>query len=251
MAITRQQHYVLTGMHCEACVMRIHQALTETPGVSDAAVTLVPPRAIVTMEDSVEVSTLRRSLKTAGDYDLQEVDEQARHDSAKPIQGETVGQPRESLYPLLLIVGFIAGITILVAIRTGSWAVDNLMSTFMAGFFVVFGFFKLLDLRGFTETYRTYDLLARNVQGWAWVYPFVEVGLGAAYLLALAPVATNVITLLLMGVGAIGVAKALLDKRRIRCACLGTVLNLPMTTVTLVEDLGMAAMAGAMLLVRT
>jgi hypothetical protein len=55
-------------------------------------------------------------------------------------------------------------------------------------------------------------------------------------------------TLILMLIGSIGVLRALLDNRAIRCACLGTALNLPMTTVTLVEDLGMAAMAAAMLL---
>ena len=53
-----------------------------------------------------------------------------------------------------------------------------------------------------------------------------------------------------MLIGAVGVLRALLRKDTIRCACLGTALNLPMTTVTLVEDLVMAAMAGAMLLWR-
>ena len=60
--------------------------------------------------------------------------------------------------------------------------------------------------------------------------------------------ATNIITLVLMLVGAAGVLNALLNKQAIRCACLGTALNLPMTKVTLVEDLTMAVMAGVMLL---
>lgn len=72
-------------------------------------------------------------------------------------------------------------------------------------------------------------------------------GLGVAYLLAWAPIVTNSVTLVLMLAGATGVLKALLDKRSIRCACLGTALNLPMTKVTLVEDLTMAAMAAVML----
>jgi hypothetical protein len=76
----------------------------------------------------------------------------------------------------------------------------------------------------------------------------VELGLGVAYLLNFAPVATNTVTLVLMLVGASGVLRALWDKRAIRCACLGTALNLPMTKVTLVEDLAMAAMAAVMLI---
>lgn len=78
----------------------------------------------------------------------------------------------------------------------------------------------------------------------------MELALGAAYLLNLSTVAINIFTLVLMLVGAIGVFKALFDKRTIRCACLGTALNLPMTKVTLIEDLAMAAMAAIMLLIR-
>ena len=51
-----------------------------------------------------------------------------------------------------------------------------------------------------------------------------------------------------MGIGSIGVMRALLNKKRIPCACLGAVVKLPMTTVTAIEDLGMVAMAAAMLI---
>ena len=92
-----------------------------------------------------------------------------------------------------------------------------------------------------------YDLLAAKSREWAFAYPFVELGLGIAYLINFQPIATNIATLLLMSVGAAGVLQALRQKRRIRCACLGTGLNLPMTKVTLIEDLAMAAMAAGML----
>jgi len=118
----------------------------------------------------------------------------------------------------------------------------------MAGFFLVFSFFKLLDLRGFADAYQSYDILARPFRPWALAYPFIELALGVAYLTRWNLTLTNTATLVLMLVGSIGVLKAVLSKRQIRCACLGTALNLPMTTVTLVEDLGMAAMAGAALL---
>ncbi|MCC6661950.1 MAG: hypothetical protein IT437_13825 [Phycisphaerales bacterium] len=117
----------------------------------------------------------------------------------------------------------------------------------MAGFFLVFSFFKLLDLRGFADAYMSYDILARRSRAWTPAYPLVELALGAAYLARWQPVVTSGVTLALMLVGSVGVLRAILGKRRIRCACLGTALNLPMTTVTLVEDLGIAAMAAAML----
>ncbi len=61
--------------------------------------------------------------------------------------------------------------------------------------------------------------------------------------------ATNVTTLVLMLVGSVGVFQTLLNKRVIQCVCLGTVLKLPMTKVTLAEDLSMATMAAAMLII--
>ena len=117
----------------------------------------------------------------------------------------------------------------------------------MAGFFLVFSFFNLLDVPCFADTYQSYDIIARHCRPWGFAYPFVELGRGIAYVLSLQPVLVNGATLGLMLVGSIGVLQSLLNKRAIRCACLGTALNLPMTKITLVEDLGMAAMAGGML----
>jgi len=62
------------------------------------------------------------------------------------------------------------------------------------------------------------------------------------------PALTNLLTLIVMGFSAIGVLRAVLGQQEIRCACLGTVFQLPMSTVTIIEDLGMAGMAGLMLI---
>lgn len=250
MSDNRQQYEVI-GMHCESCVTRIQQALTTTSGVAEASVTLEPPRATVLVKEGVDLSGLRKSVRAVGKYDLEPIEVSVGQETTRSIEDADTGEPRESLYPLLLILGFVAGVTGLVAVRTGTFGAKAVMANFMAGFFIVFGFFKLLDIRGFVTTYRRYDLVAKAVPAWAWVYPFLELLLGTAYILAFAPVSTNLVTLVVMLTGATGVGKALFDKQRIHCACLGTVLNLPMTTVSLVEDLGMAAMAAAMLLGRS
>ena len=111
----------------------------------------------------------------------------------------------------------------------------------------MFSFFKFLDPRGFASAFRMYDPLAKVIPGWSWIYPYIELMLGVAYVMSWQPFATNVITLILMSVGGMGVLQTLLQKRTIRCACLGTALNLPMTKVTLVENGTMAAMAAFML----
>ena len=150
--------------------------------------------------------------------------------------------------PLLTIVGLIALVTVLAeASSPGAFDARTWMRLFMAGFFVVFAGFKLLDVRGFSDSYRMYDVVAERLPIWGLLYPFVELGLGLAYLTDVAPFWTNVVTIVVLGVSAIGVIQTVLDKRAIRCACLGTGFNLPMSTVTIVEDVGMVAMAAAML----
>jgi hypothetical protein len=149
--------------------------------------------------------------------------------------------------PLLILTSLILVGSVLVQVPSGHVHAMETMRYFMAGFFMSFGFFKLLDIPAFANAYAGYDLLAAKWQGWGYVYPFVELALGAAYLANWQPVITNWVTLVVMGFSAIGVILAVQSKRRIQCACLGAVFKLPMSTVTIVEDLGMVAMAGVML----
>ena len=234
--------YEIGGMHCGSCVAKVTEALEGVEGVASARVSLEPPRAEVTMRDHVPLSALRSAVAARGEYTLS---------PAKADFGGAADEGGgESLYPLLLIVGYLLGGVLLIERSADGWSWSRAMRHFMAGFFLVFSFFKLLDPAGFVSAYRGYDLLARRSRAWAWSYPYVELGLGAAYLLDVFPVVVNAVTLVLMVVGAAGVIRALRERRSIRCACLGTALNLPMTKVTLVEDLTMAVMAGAMLVMR-
>lgn len=245
-SLPAMQHlFTISGMHCQSCVSKITAALQAVEGVKSVQVTLQPPRADVEMQRHIPLSQLNQAVKVVGSYSLTEA-----MDAVAPRTAEaptTTEEPPESLYPLFLIVGYLLGAVLLTALSTGHWSLHALMSHFMGGFFLVFSFFKLLDLRGFAMAYRSYDVVARALPAWGFVYPFVELALGAAYLTNWQPFAVNVATLLIMLVGAVGVLKALLRKNAIRCACLGTVLKLPMTKVTLAEDLGMAGMAAVML----
>lgn len=145
--------------------------------------------------------------------------------------------------PILLIFFYITAVTLI----TGSSNGMMWMNHFMAGFFLVFSFFKLLDLRGFADSYSTYDIVAKRWRGWAYVYAFVELGLGIAYLSSAATLPVAAITFIVMSISIVGVLQSVLNKRKIQCACLGAVFNLPMSTVTIIEDALMIIMSGVML----
>lgn len=246
------QTFQIKGMHCGACVSKITNALQ--PLAAGVSVTLNPPRVTLTDASTTNIAVLQAAVAKAGAYALSPEPGFSPEPDAAARAGETTPNDASTSWlatyrPLLLIVGYIA-----IASIAGTTASANgidwrqWMMNFMAGFFLVFSAFKFLDLRGFADAYAGYDLLAKRWHAYGYVYPFLELALGLAYLFRVAPDATNVATLLLMGFSSLGVIAALANKRRIVCACLGTVLKLPMSTVTLVEDLGMAIMAAAMLL---
>ena len=121
------------------------------------------------------------------------------------------------------------------------------MLDFMGLFYIVFSFFKFLDLKGFPESFRMYDPLAKVIPIYAWVYPFVEAALGLLFLMRFEIPLALFITLVVLGITTIGVTKVLLDKKSIQCACLGTALKLPMTKATFIENSVMLVMAVMML----
>jgi len=105
-----------------------------------------------------------------------------------------------------------------------------------------------LDLKGFPESFRMYDPLAKRLPIYGRIYPFIETGLGLMLLMRYEVKIALIITLFVLGVTTIGVTKTLLDKKSIRCACLGTVLKLPMTEATFIENIIMIVMAISMLI---
>ena len=121
------------------------------------------------------------------------------------------------------------------------------MLDFMGLFYIVFSFFKMLDLKGFPDSFRMYDPLAKRVPIYAKIYPFIETALGLMFLMRFEINIALIITLVILGVTTIGVTKTLLDKKAIRCACLGTALKLPMTEATFIENTIMIVMAILML----
>jgi hypothetical protein len=129
------------------------------------------------------------------------------------------------------------------------WSWMNWMHDFMGFFLVVFSMFKLFDLEGFADGFQMYDLLAKPVRPYAYLYPFVELALGLGYLAHWQPKLIYSITVTVMTFGALGVIRALTKRLDIECACLGTVISVPLSTVAMVEDLGMAAMAAVMLVI--
>ena len=230
-------------MTCNSCVAKVKSELLKLPDVTSADVQLQSPQATITMARHINEDVLQAAVNKAGHYTIAPA-EGMRHQMAAAEDVEA----KDSYYPIFLIFGYIAGATLLIQLAAGGFNLMQWMSHFMGGFFLVFSFFKLLNLKGFAEGYSSYDVVARAVPAYGFVYPFIELALGVAFITGFNPVLTNAATLIVMAVSSIGVIQSLLRKSPFQCACLGTIIKLPLSKVTLFEDLLMVAMSIGMLI---
>jgi len=234
--------YSITGMTCESCAEKIEKTLHQIDSITDVEVDLENKKTSITMGEHVELDELNKALEPLKKYKL--------HLENKPMTTRSSALPEKSIkayWPLILVTFYIVFGTTYLAWLSGNYGWMSLMPNFMGLFFLSFGFFKLLDIKGFASSYLSYDLPTKTWPTWGYIYPFVEVSLGVLYLFKLWPLWTNSITLVVMGISIVGVIQSVLQKRKIQCACLGVGFNLPMSTVTIIENGLMILMAGGML----
>lgn len=233
--------YKISGMTCENCASKVRSALLLIPEITAVDVDKPTDTAIIEMESHVSIDHLQQALNNInGNYRILPLDHNESAEQAKSWF--------KSYKPILIVFFYITFVTLMIQYASGSFNLTEWMRHFMSGFFIVFSFFKILDLSGFADSYMTYDIIASRWRNWAFIYAFVELGLGAAYLINCCPLTTNIIAFIVMSLSIIGVLKSVLNNRKIQCACLGAVFDLPMSTVTIIEDALMILMSGYMIL---
>ena len=237
--------YTITGMTCTSCKAKVTQELEHVNHVTNVEVNLEKGEATITMDKHVTEKELQAALSTKYTIvEKQETPHIQHYDNYGAFDEEK--SKIEQLKPLFLILLYISTASILLHRSTWNW--QAMMLDFMGLFYIVFSFFKMLDLKGFPDSFRMYDPLAKRVPIYAKVYPFIETILGLMFLMRIEVNIVLIITLIILGITTVGVTKTLLDKKAIRCACLGTALKLPMTEATFIENAIMIVMAILMLL---
>ena len=230
--------YQVTGMTCSSCEAKVKSALMTIENVTAVEVSKESNSATITMDKHIALSDFQKALNSK--YQISAINHSEASEQAKSWL--------ETYKPILLIFFYISMVTVLIQFKNDSFNTTEWMQHFMSGFFLVFSFFKLLNLKGFAESYMMYDVIARRLPVWGYLYALIELGLGICYLVNFNPLVTNIITFVVMSISIIGVLQSVLNKKKIQCACLGAVFNLPMSTVTIIEDALMIVMSGIMVL---
>ena len=235
--------YKITGMTCDSCKASIENSLNLLDQVirSDADVRL--GELTLSLNKSVSLKLLQNVIPEK--YIINE--EIPFQETLNEINSDSTYKESKlkQLKPLFLILFYITSASVLLNLRDWSW--NNFMLDFMGLFFIIFSFFKMLDLKGFPVSFKMYDPLAKVIPIYGFLYPFIETVLGILFLMRIQIIFTLIVCLIILVITSIGVTKTLLSKKSIQCACLGTHLKLPMTEATLLENTIMIFMSIFML----
>lgn len=234
-----KQKVYIDGITCDSCIQKITDLFQEKYGIG--AIKIDKKTWLTEFEYSVFLTNNDiEELLSGTKYRLQ---------SGTPSSlGDDEKVSLSTYTPLFILFAYILWLSLIWELFAWDFDVMRFMRHFMAWFFIAFSYFKLINIREFAMSYSMYDIVAKKWKPWGYIYALIELGLGISYLLNFTPILTNTVTFVVMSVSIIWVIQSVLDKKKIKCACLWAVFNLPMSTITIIEDALMIAMSGTMII---
>ena len=241
---TINRKYKITGMTCSSCKASIESSLNHLDQVKSCNANIKLGELTLILNNDIDLKSLQNSIPKK--YFINE--EISSSDRLSEIKSDSTNKKSkiEQLKPLFLILFYITSASILLNFKDWNW--NEFTLDFMGLFFIIFSFFKMLDLKGFSVSFKMYDPLAKVIPVYGFLYPFVETVLGMMFLMRIQIIFALIVSLIILLVTTVGVTKTLLSKKIVQCACLGTHLKLPMTEATLIENIIMLSMSIIMIL---
>jgi len=238
------QQFYIKGMHCDGCQRKLTRALSAIPGVAAVSINLDSGKTIAETNAEVNMETFAETIKQTGPrYSLE-------------LQGPsfwTIAKKKLTTFRPLIIAFVIITLWTVIQQSISGLDLHNAMHDIMGAFFLIFGGLKVANWKGFAESYRGYDALAKVSKLYAYAYPAIEVYLGISYearffsfpfkTILFPEVIANIVTVIILGIATIGILKVLREKQQVQCACLGGFFSIPITWVTVAENVLMIAMA--------
>jgi copper chaperone CopZ len=231
----------IDGMTCESCVKTVSQIIGQIPGVQNVQISLTKKSADIESSGELTVETVANVLKHLPKYTVKSEPSQAATSAVTGMQ--TKDSMLKTYKPLILIFTYVFLVATSYQIFQKEFNFNLLMNHIMAGFFIGLSFFKFLNLKAFAESFSSYDPIAQRFLGYGYVYPFVEILLGLMFVSGIGLPAANLITIIILTATTLGVIQRLKSKSQIQCACAGAGFNLPLSSVTVFENVIMVLMA--------
>ncbi len=240
---TIKKKYKISGMTCDGCKASIENSLNLLDQVRSSNADIRLGELMLNLKKDVSLKSLQNAIPKK--YIINEEIPQPKNTSEISRDLTNKESKLKQLKPLFLILFYITSSSLLINYQ--NWNLNEFMLDFMGLFFICFSFFKMLDLKGFSDSFKMYDPLAKKMNFYGMLYPFIETILGVMFLVKIEIFSALILSVLILGLTTIGVTKTLISKKSIQCACLGSVLKLPMTEATLIENAIMIFMSIFML----
>ena len=194
-----KQKVQVLGMTCQNCRRGVKEKIASIDGISHVEVSLEKAEASFTSSTQISVNLLTSTLG-------------AKYTVNPIADDEELILPSKwkQLQPLFLI--FIYVIIGSLMLTKGD-SISLFMTNFMGLFYLIFGFFKFLDYKGFPASFGQYDPIAKRLKFYGWLYPFIETILGIMFLIKL-NYQLHWVTVIILGTTTVGVAQQLLQKAK-------------------------------------
>ena len=224
-------------MTCSRCQNFVKGRISNLEEVNSVEVRLKTGLAVIHSKKNISVNMISKCLGPK--YSVKSEDRLNK----EMIKKSKINQ----LTPLFITFLFIIFSTLYLSFQF-QLNLQSSMQMFIGIFFIVFSFFKFLDYKGFPDSFKKYDPIAKRISGYAYIYPFLETALGIIFLMGWQLIIALLITIIILSFTTYGVIHSLNKKSQIECACLGTAIKLPMTEATLIENGIMLVMSSILLI---
>ena len=230
--------YKIDGMTCSSCVDTITKRLKALPGVTNVNISLPEKKVDVIADRAILIKEIQNAIADLPKYKADFYDD-VETSSVLP-QEKTFFQTYK---PLFIVFAYIFIFSVAYQVSQGNFSAHLFMNHLMAGFFIGLSFFKILDLKSFATAFSNYDPLANKWKTYGLIYPFIELTLGFLFIADKFLLIANIMTILVLTITSYGVYKKIKSDNQFQCACLGAGFNLPLSNITIFENLTMITMA--------
>ena len=230
--------YKVSGMTCDGCANSIKEALELNKYISYVNISLEDENINISSGKSFTVNELNSFIDNLGNYKIYE-----EKFTSKII--EYFDSKKTLLLALLLVL--ISSLSLQVS--KDNFELNEWMISYMGIFFLIFSFLKLIDVKGFSGSFKKYDLISKIIPGFAITYPFLELFLALSFLSSYFLITSYIMTLIFMTSQFFGVFISLQKKEVIKCACMGSSIDIDISTLTLIENFVMILMSSYMIII--
>lgn len=221
--------YQVHGIHCDVCLSRVSLALTGAAGVSSFVLDAARRTVVIDTPgeeiNEVDFDRLQKRLRAAGGYELS-------GGLVTFTRWEIVQQYIPSAVALTLVILFAfargAALEGWRGLSVGEYILD-----FFGGMFVVFGLAKMGSWKGFINLFHKTDFIAKRIRKYGALYPLLEVGLGAAFLMRVGLPNIHWVSFALLTSTFLGLLGPTYKKERLSSPALGTLFRTPLGLFTI------------------